>query len=113
MNIPNFADIPVVVKRGDAYYWSDEWRDIMQSLIQTLQENASEEGLVAPTQSSEVIAPAISSDITIIQDAKTSTAPLVYKTAYGTMLYDSFTNNVLMAINNGAGAPLFKTVQLV
>ncbi len=51
MNIPNFVDIPVIVKRNDGYYWSDEWRAIMIALIQTLQTNASNEGLVPPSQS--------------------------------------------------------------
>lgn len=50
MNIPNFEDVPVIVKRGDDYVWSDEWKRILQGLFQSLQLNASEEGLVPPSQ---------------------------------------------------------------
>lgn len=76
MDIPNFQDIPVVVKRGDDYYWSDEWRNLMQQLFQTLQINASQEGLVPPSQPT--------SNITIIQP----------KASNGTIIYDNSTNQL-------------------
>lgn len=102
MNIPNFVDIPVVnVKTG---MLSPEWRYIMQQLIQTLQTNASEQGLVIPTQ--------IAADIALIEGRKvfspiTPTGEFV--TQFGTLLYDSTNNLITVALNN-LGAPQFHTI---
>jgi hypothetical protein len=102
MNIPNFQDIPVIVKKGDDYFFSDEWRTILLALFETLQTNASNEGLVMPTQSA--------ANITTIQNNQYTNGQ--YSTAYGTMIYDSTDNSVRIAINNGSNVPVFKTVTL-
>lgn len=107
MNIPSFQDIPVIVKRGDDYYWSDEWRNIMQQLIQALQLDASDEGLVAPTQTS---AASPNNKIQLIQNNQLSNGS--YTCKFGTMLYDSTNNSGRFCVNNGAGIPLFKTITL-
>ncbi len=90
MNIPNFQDIPVIVKRGDDYYFSDEWRRIMEQLLQTLRKNASQEGLVPPSQPT--------TNITIIQPTATN----------GTIIYDQTTDQL-----KGLIAGVFKTFTLV
>lgn len=90
MNIPNFQDIPVVVKRGDDFYWSDEWRDILQALFSSLQSNAGNEGLVPPSQPT--------GNISIIQPVAQN----------GTIIYDSTTDQF-----KGRIAGVFKTFTLV
>lgn len=74
MNIPNNPDIPVIIKREDGnYYWTEEWQNIWDQLFQTLQLNASEEGLVPPSQSTANIAiiEPTSKEGTIIYDSTT------------------------------------------
>ena len=90
MNIPNFEDIPVIVKKGDDYYWSDEWRFILQQLFQTLQQNAGNEGLVPPSQTT--------ANISIIQPNAQN----------GTIIYDSTTDQL-----KGLIAGVFKVFTLV
>lgn len=51
MTVPNFISTPVIVKDKDGnYYWSPEWRNVMTQLLQQLQDNFSQEGLVVPGQ---------------------------------------------------------------
>lgn len=90
MNIPNFEDVPVIVKKGDDYFWSDEWRFIMQQLFQTLQQYAGNEGLVPPSQKT--------TDITVIQPHAQN----------GTIIYDQTTNQL-----KGLIAGVFKVFTLV
>lgn len=105
MNIPNFMDIGVVIKEGDSYMWSDEWSNIIQQLIQTLQDNAGREGLVMPTLSAADI---LTVQNNLAQDGTT------YTCQYGTMVYDSTNNRVMIAVSDGGlpPAPIFKTVTL-
>lgn len=106
MNIPNFQDIPVVVKRGDQFYWSDEWRSIIQELLQTLQLNAGPEGLVAPTQPAP---DKPSNAIALIQNNESNG---VKTCQFGTILYDKTNNSGRFCIADGSGNPLFKTITL-
>lgn len=111
MNIPNFHDIAVVEQREDKkFYFTEEWQNIMISLLQTLQQNASDEGLVAPTQ------PQPGAPNTAIADIQnhiiTVNGNTVYTCQFGTSLYDRLNNSIRMAIDDGTGAPIFKTVTL-
>jgi hypothetical protein len=47
MKIPNFEDMQVVTKDG---FLTSEWRQILMQLFTELQKNASDEGLIAPSQ---------------------------------------------------------------
>jgi hypothetical protein len=54
MNIPNFQDSQVIDPKTGK--WTDEWKQIMQALFQSLQNSAGNEGLVAPGQTTANIA---------------------------------------------------------
>ena len=105
MNIPNFIDTRVVDEKG---YFTAEYKIILQQLFSELQDNAGPEGLVAPTQTA--------AKILLIAAAFRPTSTLnstpVYSCQYGTILYDSTNNTGRFAINNGSGAPVFKTITL-
>lgn len=117
MNIPNFQDIPFVVKRGDQYYLSDQWRILMQQLFSELQIGGGPEGLVAPTLSSAAnsVDPATAGgEVTQVQNnSKIIGGETTYSCQFGTIIYDSNTNEMKMAVDDGAGAPLFRVVTLV
>lgn len=102
MNIPDYLDSPVLEKRGDDYYWSDNWSNIMQQLIQTLRDNASDEGLVAPTQDATNIA-TIQNNTVIVGNNT------IYTCGFGRILYD-LTNDLPKISVKVAGVPLFKTI---
>lgn len=53
MKIPNFEDIPLVNNDGKL---TNEWRQILTQLFQQMQKNLSDEGLIAPSQSTANIA---------------------------------------------------------
>lgn len=97
MNIPNFP-VGAIVK--DDKTPTDSFVTFLQQLISVLQTNAGQEGLVAASQSS--------ANVTTIQNNQLPNG--AYTCQYGTFLYDSGANSIRVAINNGAGAPIFKTV---
>lgn len=101
MNIPNLPPLSPVV---------DEERNrtpveqvFIQQLVTELQINAGPEGLVMPTLTA--------AQITIVQN-NTNPENGVFTCQYGTMVYNSTANSIMIAINNGSGAPIFKTVTL-
>lgn len=101
MNIPNFVDIQFVDKNG---YLTPEWKIIIQQLLKTLVDNASEEGLVAPTQDN--------ANVALIEGHQVPASTgigTVYTCRYGTLLYNSDLNVLMVALNN-AGVPKFYTV---
>lgn len=81
-----------------------------QRLISSLQDNFGDEGLVAPTQTA--------ADIVKIQNNKAinpitgQVSSTDFTCQYGTILYNSTANSIMIAINDGSGAPIFKTVTL-
>jgi hypothetical protein len=105
MNIPNFIDCKVVDEKG---YFTAEYKIILQQLFTELQANASNEGLVAPTQTAANIA-LIQSTFAVL--SPTNSTP-IYNCQYGTILYNETANSIQIAINNGSNAPIFKTVTL-
>ena len=79
----------------------------LQTLVTNLQRYLGNEGLVAPTQTA--------TNITTIQNntvPNPSGGSPVYTCQYGTIIYDSTNNLMKMVIDNGSGAPIFKTVTL-
>lgn len=100
MNIPNLPIGAIVDKDG---LFTDVGKNFFNQLIVELQTNASQEGLVSPTQTA--------SNIVTIQNSQLPNGE--YATSYGTILYDSTNNTGRFAINNGSGAPIFKTFVLV
>lgn len=99
MNVP---DLPIDEFVTADRKLSDVGKNFFQQLISQLQNNFSNEGLVAPTQSS--------TNITIIQNNQNGTEQ--YTCSYGTILYNSTGNSIQIAINNGSNVPIFKTVTL-
>jgi len=109
MNIP---DLPVSqMTTADGYPTSEE-NQFRQNLIQALQLGASEEGLVAPTQSQ--------ANMLVIQNNQNAQGQ--FTCALGTILYvipdpnDYTQDKVMIAVRNDNTypntAPLFKTVTL-
>jgi hypothetical protein len=99
MRIPN---IPVGKVLNEEGYLSDEFKTFFYELIKTMQENLGDEGLVSPTQTA--------SNLTIIQNNVLPNG--AYSCKFGTTLYDSTNNTGRFAIDNGSGAPIFKTFVL-
>lgn len=87
MNIPNFADAPIVDREGRL---TPIWRQIFTQLITELQNNVSEEGFIIPQKST--------ADIGKLDNIKSKAA----------IIYNEQTNKFL-ANENGA----FKTIQTV
>lgn len=109
MNIP---DLPVSQIAAADGYPTPEENQFRQNLIQALQLGASEEGLVAPTQSQ--------ANMLVIQNNQNAQGQ--FTCALGTILYvipdpnDYTQDKVMIAVRNDNTypntAPLFKTVTL-
>lgn len=109
MNIP---DLPVSQMTKEDGYPTPEETQFRQNLIQALQLGASEEGLVAPTQSQ--------ANMLVIQNNQNAQGQ--FTCALGTILYvipdpnDYTQDKVMIAVRNDNTypntAPLFKTVTL-
>jgi hypothetical protein len=106
MMIPNFIDVQVVDPKTGKF--TAQWGVIFQQLFTQLQSNASDQGLVVPSQSNG--APP-NNQVQIIQNSiNNRTVPPTFNCQFGTLLYDSTNNLLLVALNNGLGAPQFFTV---
>lgn len=97
--IPNLPLGKIVDDNGNP---TDDELTFRQALVTSLQNYMGNEGLVAPTQTA--------TNITTIQNNQNSQGQ--YTCAFGTIIYDSTNNSIKIAIDNGSGAPLFKTVTL-
>lgn len=78
-----------------------------QRLVSSLQDNFGPEGLVAPTQTA--------ANITVIQNNTTpnpSGGAAVPTCQFGTILYNVTANSIMIAVDDGSGSPIFKTVTL-
>ncbi len=111
MIVPNFVDVKVVNEDGT---FTDEWRNIMQTLLQSAQLNLGNEGYVVPTVSSDpnsVTPPTSGGQLLQVQNnIITVNGVSSYTCKFGTIIYDSFDNKGKIALNNGAGAPIFKDI---
>jgi hypothetical protein len=102
--IPNLPSGPIVDKDGNPTQAELNFR---QMLLQQLQLLMGNEGLVMPMQSS--------SNITTIQDNSNlvpGTNITTYPCQFGTMIYNETDKSVMVAIDDGTGVPVFKTVTL-
>lgn len=106
IRIPNLPTAKIVDENG---FPTDDELTFRQALITLLQKNFGEEGLVAPTQSNALM-PVGVDYINQIQNNQLPDGQ--YTCQYGTILYNSTANSMMMAIDDGAGAPIFKTVTL-
>ncbi len=94
MNVPNLPTDPIVDNKG---ILTTIGKNFFEQLIKELFINFSNEGLVSPTQSD--------SNVTTIQNNQNSKSQ--YTTPYGTLLYNSTNNSLMVALNNGSNAPIF------
>ncbi len=104
------AQIPIMDFRGSKFVNEDgTLSDVAQSffdlLTTVLIKNIGQEGIVSPTQSV--------SNITIIQDNQEKnilTVNNVYTCKFGTLIYDSTNNKLVVSLDDGFGVPIFKNV---
>jgi hypothetical protein len=112
--VPNLPSGKMVDANGMP---TDDELSFRQTLISLLQSLFGEQGLVVPTQTKANI------DTIQSNDAQAQGAsPAVYKTCqFGTILYNSSPydaitnpggNSIMVAVDDGTGAPLFKVVTL-
>lgn len=104
IRIPNLPIGPIVNDKGVATDGESTFRRI---LITSLQKNFGNEGVVVPTQSA--------ADILKIQNNTVynpATGNDEFTCQFGTILYNSTANSIMIAIDDGTGAPLFRTVTL-
>ena len=107
--VPNLPNGRITDENGYPSPEESLWR---QTTFSFMQNNLGSEGLVAPTQTA--------ADITTIQNNQVPnpsdpTNPLVNINTcqYGTFIYDETNRSMRVSINNGAGAPIFKTLVLI
>jgi len=102
IRIPNLPLGPMTDSNGNP---TDDELTYRQSLNTNLQTLFGKEGVVVPTLTA--------TQITTIEGNSIGTgANLLYTTQYGTIVYNSTANSIMIAVDDGAGAPLFKTVTL-
>ena len=108
VRIPNLPMGRIVDENGKA---TDDEMTFRQALLTLLEQIVGTEGLVMPQQSSDNIA-TIQNNIMYVPVANAATPNAIYTCAYGTMIYNTTANSVQIAIDNGSGEPIFKTVTL-
>lgn len=103
------AQIPIMDFRGSKFVNEDgTLSDVAQSFFDLLNtvliKNIGSEGVIAPSQSA--------SNIMIIQNNKTTNVVLnnSYTCQFGTLIYDNTNNKLVVSLDNGSGAPIFKNV---
>lgn len=96
-------NLPLGALVDESGFPTPEFLTFLQTLVSSMQKNFGDEGLVAPTQTA--------ANITTIQN-NTQTVPTGsnYTCQFGTLIYDSNANTLRVALNDGAGAPTFKTI---
>ena len=102
--IPNLPSGPIADKDGNPTQAELNFR---QMLLQQLQLLMGNEGMVMPTQSSD--------NITTIQNNSTLTPGTnitTYPCQFGTFIYNETSNSIQVAVNDGTGKPVFKTVTI-
>lgn len=99
-NVPSVPLDPMFHMQGDQCVLTSVGKSFFETLINYFYTNHSSEGLVAPTQSA--------ANITSIQN---NTLPNGSHTCqFGTFIYNQTANTIMIALNNGSGAPIFKTI---
>lgn len=104
------AQIPIMDFRGSKFVNEDgTLTEVSQSFFDLLTtiliKSIGQEGIVSPTQDSASIA--------LIQDNQVSnvlTGNSSYTCQFGTLIYDSTNNKLIVALDDGFGIPVFKNV---
>lgn len=104
IRVPN---LPVGKMVGEDGNPTPEELTFRQRLVSSLQDNFGPEGLVAPTQDATNIA--IIQNHTIPNPSGGAPIPTCQ---FGTILYNVTANSIMIAVDDGAGNPIFKTVTL-
>jgi hypothetical protein len=103
MNIPSYVDVPMVDMQTGMV--SAQWKPILQQLLTTLIDNASDQGLVVPSQDA--------TNVALIQNNVVSNPTgNQFTCQFGTLLYNTTTNQLLVALSN-AGVPTFHVVVVI
>ncbi len=108
VRIPNLPMGRIVDENGRA---TDDEITFRQALLSLLQRIAGTEGLVMPQQTSANIT-TIQNNVEYIPVGNTGDVNQIHTCEFGTIIYNSTANTVQIAINNGTGEPIFKTVTL-
>jgi len=103
-NVPNVPIDPMFEVKGTDVVLTSVGKNFFEQFIKYFFTNFSSEGLVAPTQTNA----SPSYNINTIQDNKNPQGE--YTCAYGTLLYDITTNNLVVCLNNGSNQPLFQNI---
>jgi hypothetical protein len=99
-NVPNVPVDPMYELQNDKIVLTSQGKTFFESFINYFINNFSSEGLVAPNQST--------SSINSIQN---NTLPDgSYTCQYGTLIYNSNTNKLMVALNNGSNIPIFYNI---
>jgi hypothetical protein len=105
VRIPNLPMGKIVDDNGMP---TQDEQTFRQALLTLLESIAGNEGLVAPILTS--------SQITTVQNNSQqvpgANPGFYYTCQYGTIVYNSTANSIQIAIDNGSGVPIFKTVTL-
>lgn len=101
-NIIRIPNLPLGQITDENGMPTDDELTFRQSLLTSLQRYIGNEGVVVPTQTA--------ADILTIQNHVNSQGQ--YTCAFGTILYNSDANSIMIAVDGGGGVPLFKTVTL-
>lgn len=105
IRIPNLPLGPYIDNNGMPYM---EFLTFLQTLTSNLQNYFGDEGLVAPSQTA--------ANVLIIQNdtnPNPSGGAPIYNCEFGTILYESDTRKMKVAINDGTGKPIFKEINLI
>lgn len=104
IRVPNLPTGQITDNNGNP---TDDELTFRHTLITNLQKLMGNEGLVAPTQTA--------ANITLIQNntyPNPATGAPVKTCQFGTILYNSTDNSIMISIDDGSGNPIFKTVTL-
>lgn len=89
MNIPNYIGTAPTDKDGN---WTDPWRGLMIQLLNQLNANVGGNGFV-PTSLT-------TAQITVLEGAVSTTPPVVATAPYGTIVYNSDTDNLMVKLKS-------------
>lgn len=103
MNIPNLPVGRIIEDNGNP---TDQELTFRQNLISELQKNVGKYFFAPPQLSSAEIAQL---------ELATEPSPaggVIYVVPFGAWVYNTTTNAIMFAVDNGSGAPIFKTATL-
>lgn len=102
-NVPNVPVDPMYEIQNGKIILSAVGKTFFETFINYFMTNFSSEGLVPPSQSA--------ANITSIQNNRLPNGN--YTCQFGTLIYNSTTNSLMVALNNGSNVPVFHTIMVV